>query len=298
MTTTAALIAQTRNYMMSSRRDNTNQLASSYTAGGATLAFAYDLVGLSPGAVIAVDLEVFLVMAVNPGAKTATVLGAQQGSTAANHASATAAYVNPEFTDYAIFREINNDLDDLSAPTNGLFQVKEVTLTSNAATQGYDLAADVMRVLEVRYKDFGPGKQWPTLPSRSYALKRDSDTTVFPTGTALVLYRGTNPGLPIRVSYAAPFSHLATVTDDVTAVSGLSTTADDLPTLGAAMRLVGIQEAKRTLTGSQGDTRRASEVPAGAVIGAARWLGTERARRIAAESSRLERAYPNKRRLR
>lgn len=290
------LIQQTRGYLLSSRREQQNVLSTAYTAGGTTLVFQYPIDGMAKGAYISVGLEVFQVFDTNPGAQSVTVLGAQQGSVAANHADGSLTYVNPEFTDFAILREINNDLDDLSSPIHGLYQVKTVAFDYNSAVQGYNLAADVDEILEVKYQDDGPEALWPLIPRRQYTLKRDMNTADFASAAAIVIYGVANPGRPIRVTYKAPFTQLSTLADVVTTVTGLAESACDLPSLGAAKRLVGMQEIKRNLTGAQGDTRRANEVPAGAATGAARWLEAERRQRIIAESARLARRYPLRRR--
>jgi len=63
-------------------------------------------------------------------------------------------------------------------------------------------------------------------------------------------------------------------------------------TLGAQIRLMSPREIKRNFTESQGDTRRADEVPAGSVAGSVSNLLRLRRDRIQAEAARLARAYP------
>ena len=53
------------------------------------------------------------------------------------------------------------------------------------------------------------------------------------------------------------------------------------------------REIKRDFTESQGDTRRAGEVPAGAVAASSRNLQILRQQRITSEAAKLEAIYPN-----
>lgn len=295
MATTADLIQQTRSYLMSSRRDQQNLLASDYDAqavlaGLSTMNMLYAVDGISYGAQIAVDLEVLTVFAVDVATKSVTVKGGQLGSTAADHAAASFVTVNPEFSDFAILREINNTAKDLSA--SGLYRVRTVATTYNAAVQGYDLAADADGLLEVTYDAPGPAELWPRIPLSKTAIKRNMDTSIFPSGVAVVLYEGAQPGRALRFSYKAAYGVTTAITDNVETTLGIHSSATDLLSLGAALRLTGTQEVKRNLLGSQSDTRRVSEVPPGANVGAARWLASEYSRRKIAETARLAREYP------
>ena len=74
--------------------------------------------------------------------------------------------------------------------------------------------------------------------------------------------------------------------------TGLQASAYDLPPLGAAIRLMSGREIKRNFTETQGDSRRATEVPAGAVQQSSTGLKLLRAQRIVAECARLNSLYP------
>lgn len=299
MATTADLIQQTRSYLMSSRRDQQNMLAGDYDhtslfLGLGTLDMIYPVDGVAFGAQISVDLEVFTVFDVDVAGKSVTVRGSQFGSTAADHATGAFVTVNPEFTDFSILRELNNTARDLSA--SGLYRVKTVERTYDAAIQGYDLAADAEGLLAISYDEPGPAELWPNIPVQKAAIKRDMDTGVFASGVAVVLYEEAHPGRAVRFTYKAPYGTSSAITDDVSTTFGIHDSATDLLSLGAAMRLTGTQEVKRNLTGTQSDTRRMSEVPPGANVGAARWLASEYSRRKITEMSRLAREYPLRRR--
>ncbi len=296
MTTTQEMIETTRSYLTASEIGVLDTLASAYTSGGTMLTFSASVDNISPGAVVSIDLEVFIVTAFDASAKTVTVIGGQAGSTAANHSSGALVRIAPEFTDFQILREINFDLADLSSPSNGLFAITDVTITYNNSISGYDLtsATAVIDILEVKYDESGSEKIWPVIPAQRWDLKRRSDTTDFASGFALVLY-GAESGRTIRVAYSKPFVSLSAVGDVVETVSGLPATAIDIPPLGAARRLIQIKELQRNLMAAQRDSRRPVEVPAGALTGAARTLAEMRAERIAAEATRLRSDWPHRR---
>lgn len=299
MSTTAAdLIRETARHLYSGRYDPMNKLSGAISSTSATtITGTYDLGAITTGAYIAVDLEIMLVWAViDASAKTFTVERGVLGSTAATHSDGAIITINPKFSDFAILTAINEDLDDLSGPDNGLFAPTNVTLTYNPAVRGYDLASatSVIGILRVRAESTGPEKDWPEI--LRYDLIRAADTTDFASGFAIVLGEPGWAGKDIRVEYAAKFGHF-TATADVISTSGLPATANDLPPLGAALRLQYMREPQRNFNEAQPDPRRAQEVGAGAQLQAARGIEALRMRRIRNERSRLRKDYPHKRKL-
>lgn len=296
MTTCGDLIEETRRLLLSGQRPAMNALSAGIVAGDTTLSFTYDLGLLVAGAYIAIDLEIMYVWSASSTGKTAVVQRGMLGSTAASHSSGAIAYVNPKFPAFSVFQALNADLDDLSAPSNGLYQVVDVDLTYNPAIMGYDLtgATDVIDVLRVRAQYPGPENDWPEI--RRYQLVIDASTSSFTSGWGLVLYEGGSPGRTIRVTYSAPFTHF-TDTSTTLAATGLPASAADLPPLGAALRLTGFREVKRNFDESQGDTRRASEVPPNAQLAGYSAIARERARRIRSEADKIASTYPIRRKL-
>lgn len=295
MTVTCAdLIDETRRYLLSSQRETLNSLSASIsTTSATTCTLTYDLGGAVAGSIIAVDLELMYVWAADTTTKTLTVQRGYLGSTAATHSSGAIVYVNSKFPAFSIFQALNADLDDLSQ--NGVYQIVNKEITFNAAVMGYDLgvtATDIIDVLAVRANIPGPSQDW--VPINRWRLDQAANTTDFTTGFSLTLLEEAYPGLAVRVTYAAPFTKFTATTDAVT-TTGLPTTAYDLPPLGAAMRLSGVREVQRNFNESQGDTRRASEVPPNAQLAGYQALARERARRLKSEASRLASNWPVRR---
>jgi hypothetical protein len=78
----------------------------------------------------------------------------------------------------------------------------------------------------------------------------------------------------------------------VLSAAGAGIEIEDLLVLGVQIRMVAGREVKRNFTESQGDTRRADEVPAGSVTNSINNLLRLRRDRIIAEAARLTRQYP------
>lgn len=291
MTTAQAMVNEVKNrYLVAGANEQRNQLAADFTAGATTMAFKYDLLGIQPGATITIGLDVFYVWSADSSAKTAIVSGGQQGATALNHTTGDDVWVSPRYTDFSIFTAINQELDALDSP--GFFQVKQIELVYNAAKVGYDLpGTDITAILEVRYDDNQPFARTPRLSANDYRLERNYLTSEDSSTTSLKLLRGGYPGRNVTILYKTGFTTFAALTDDAI-ITGLPSSAWDIPPMGAALRLGLGREIRRNDTSSQGDTRRAEEVGAGAVAASWRNLQAQYFKRIQDETYRLQQRYP------
>jgi len=293
MTTGSDWITKTRGYLMSGYAENRNKLSAAYTAGSGTLTFKYAIDGIRSGARLCIGTNTFYVWEVN--GQVATVSAAEDGSTDANAAVGSLVRVAPRFTDDEIWKTLAEDLGDLSSPANSLYAMQNVDLTYNAIVNGYDLGPvgdQLQSVYEVKYLTPGPQLDNPRINSNGWRLNRDATTTQYPSGISLQLFQPAYPGYNLRVLYRANFVMPTTTYANVSS-TGLQASAYDLPPLGAAIRLMQGREIKRNFTEGQGDTRRASEVPPGAVLQSSRGLQQLRAQRISAEAAKLDALYPS-----
>lgn len=306
MTTIQNWIDEVRYYLDGDRSEDANILASNYAVGGTSLTFSYDMGNIGPGSILSAGTNTFRVTSVSAANKTATVIPGFQSSTDANVAAGTMVRVNPRFTDHRILRALNTHLASLSSPSIGLYKVGSTILAFDMSVQGYDLAGipGLIRVLEVRRDVTGTSQAWVPMRPGDWSLQRSAPVADFPSGTALRInlsLAGSPSWAPfpitgisvfnVQVVYATTFTATETVTSDVT-VTGIPATAEDIPPLGAALRLMSGREVSRNATHSQGDTRRAQEVPPGAVAASYRGLAALWGSRVAEESSRLRAAYP------
>lgn len=293
MTTGQDLIDKTRRHLMGGFGEVRSTLANAYTAGSGTLTLSTTPAGLLPSARLSIGLNNFYVTAVN--GQTVSVFAGQDGTTDVNAASGTLVRVNPKFTDFDIWNALNDDINALSS--QGLFTMASVNVTYNAALTGYDLgttaAANLIDIYEVKFLTPGPYKDMPHMKSWEWRLDRNSNTTDIPSGLAIRL---TNPqritnGYSVTVVYRSMLQPLVNTTDNAT-LTGLQTSAYDLPPIGAAITVMAGREIKRDFTEDQGDTRRATEVPPGAVTASTTGLRALRQQRLVQEINKLRRMYP------
>jgi hypothetical protein len=281
-------------------REETNQLGTAVPANASVLSLASgrSLGSIQANAILQVDWELFFVTSVN-GASTINVIPGHYGSVSMPHAANALITVNPRFPAVDVVRAINQDIDELSTPGNGLFQALEVTVTFNPVLVGYDLTdvvtgqsvhpANFMGLLAVRGRDLGPEQRWPMIPLRKIKVERNADPFVFKSGMSIKLYEAAYPGQPVRISYKAPYlTPLVNPSDDVLNVTGLHTQAHDIPVLGAICRLMETREIKRTFVEDQPQPRIATEVPVGASLTGMKQVWQHRQQRINDERQRLE----------
>lgn len=289
---TSDLIETTKRHLLSGQRPQMNKLAAPSVISATSLQFTYDMTGIKEGSYVQVDLEVFYVWSVNTGAKTAVVEPAQEGSVPAAHDQGDIVVVNPRFPDHAVLAALNDCISSLSSPALGLYQTRTVDLTYVTTAGGYDLATtDLLDIVDVHARrGDATSKDWQSL--NNWQVDRKANTANFPSGTALFLTDSADSGTSVRVEYRSGFSTLTNLTDNVLSVTGLPTTALDIPPMGAAIRLVRPREIKRNQTESQGDGRRAGEVTPGAVAGSVNALERDYYRRISEEAARLSAVNP------
>lgn len=249
----------------------------------------YDLTGIREGAVLEIDSELMYVWAVETGSKTVTVERGFNGTTATTHASGTVTIVNPRFPRHQILEAINDDLYDLAAPANGLYRIRNLDLSWNGSDILVNLPAvgDIIDVIQVRIRY--TSTDYPVL--RNVQLVRNLPTSDFGSGVALKMNEP-DRAATLRVVYKSPFSRVTKESDDLQTVAGYPLSAEDILVMGAQIRLMAPREIKRNLTESQGDTRRADEVPSGAVSNSVMNLMRLRRDRIMAEATKLDSQYP------
>lgn len=293
MSTLASWVEETRAHLEGDRSEDANQLDAPYVAGSGTVVLRHSMGNVGPGTLVTIGANTLRVMATNPVQKTLTVIAGFNGSTDVNVATGSLVRVNPRFTDHGITKALNGALATLSSPTAGLFKVASTTLTKVGAVEGYDLSGvtGLLRVLEVRRQVPGPSLGWPRVPAALWDVLRSAPSG-FVSGMSLRLMDGDLvPGYGVEVVYAAAFTAISGLTVD-TSTTGIPATADDLPPLGAALRVMSGREVARNALTAQGDARRAAEVPAGAIGASANGLRQLFAQRVAEENARLRQQFP------
>lgn len=216
-TTFGDLIEKVYRRVMGGIRERTVQLVSPLDAISNNVSLSGTQVsGISPGVILAVEMELLYVTSWNSSTGVATVQRGYYGSLAVTHAALTLAYINPRYSRYDIGVAINDDLRSLSSPTNGLFRVGVATITYNPVFQGYDLGLlpdNFIDILEIRYRIAPPYRTFPAI--KKWKVLRGVPDPVFPSGKGLIIYEAGWPGLPIYVTYSAPFIRMVNTSDDL-----------------------------------------------------------------------------------
>jgi hypothetical protein len=277
------------------------KLLADYTAGSGTITLDYNNPYINEvriGSILSVGLNLLYVYGTpNSGTGVTSVVGGYGGSTDANEADTLLAYVNPAWTQYDIAQHVNQEILSLSAPDVGIGQVETIDITFVPPYTGYDLGAnfdpDIGKVLEVQYKKPPPDRTYPTLRRGEYrVLRHQTDTSAFPNGNGIVIYKDAWPGFPLHVSFLSPFAPLVNLTDDLLGVSGIPLHTQDVVVLGTINRIAPDREISRNAYDRQPDPRKASEVPPGARMNAANNSYQRYLRRRNEEASIFKQAWP------
>ena len=285
-------IDETKNLLLTDYVEEHDVLATDVNDSGTSFNFTHDAPGIVAGSIIEIGTELMYVFSVNATNNDATVKRGFRGTTAAAHFQGDLVTVNPKFPAQQVLDAINDQLNDLSSPQNGLYQMKTVEFTFNAAQDGYDLTGvtdDIISVYQVTYSDVGAEASEPVIST--WTLRRDRNTSSFASGYALILHDDGWAGQTVRVQYKTGFTALSATSTALSTV-GLHSSAYDLPALGAALKLMSTRPVRREFIDEQGSSRRADEVPAGAISASMRDLRGLLDSRINAEATRLDSQYP------
>ena len=292
MATVGELIEETRRLLFTGQREERNKLSLAITSSATTLNAIYPMGGIQRGAKLSLNLEDMYVWDIS--SQTATVERGQWGSTAAAHVINSLIHVNPKFSNWEIFNALNDELNALSSPVNGLYNIVTVELQYSPTISGYNLSvpgySTIYDVYEVRYEVPGVSDLWPI--STNWELSRGMSTDEFASGQALFIHDA-YPNKSVMVKAKVPYVEAAA---DISASPDVPDSIVDILPIGAAWRLTAPREVKRNFDEVQGDTRRAQEVPPGANLGGSRELGRVRQARINEEAARLKQLYPPRKR--
>lgn len=289
MSTAGALITRASRQLLSGTVEERNKLAATVTSSDTSITLSYDLGGFRTGAVIECESELMYVWEATTATKTLVVERGYAGTTAAAHTSGVVLTVNPRFPRAQMFDAVNAELDDLSSTMNGLYRVVATSLTYNGSDKQLNVtsATNIIELLDVRLRYLAD--EYPVI--RGVRLQRDLPTTDFASGFSIVFDQPVMAGT-LRVTYKAPFTRASTEASDLQTACFLPVTCEDIVEAGVVLRMMNAREIKRNFTESQSDTRRADEVPPGAVRDSISNLVRLRRDRITAEAARLKAQYP------
>ena len=312
-TTVGALVDTTLGHLLGSAREEMNRLTAQIGATDITISVDFDVAGMTRGTYIAIDDEVMYVWSSTQSPNEVTVQRGMQGTTAATHAAGTLIKVNPYFTRAAVRQALQ---DEIRSWPPQVYAVRSQDIPIQGYVRGYDMGAigAFFHLLECRIRPaVAIGQTDPnTWPIIKAELVHSASTAEFPSGNGLILRQDPTtfqiPALftdgqtplgtvsapwAVHVVWAAPFdvdSSFDDSTDLLTEV-GVDISDFDIPPYGAAWRLVGFREIRRTFTEAQGQPSDLQEEPNLASARTAAWLKSMRDSRLADARIRLAAQY-------
>ena len=289
MTTMADLVADVRRMTYGSMSERINLIATSASAIVDEVDLELDVTGISEGMILSSGLNVWYVKGISANDRKVFVVPGIDNAPVGGVSAGDLVYVRPRMTDWYAFNMLNDEIKSLSAPTNGLFQLKSWTADVDPTYQSYDIpsgASNLTSLHRVRYRLPGTPDVWVDLPS--FAWKWHTGT-----GTNRVqLLRNIPVGTEVQFVYKGPFTPASSLSTNVVTECGLSESMVDIPPLGVSMMLLNTTESRRVQVQTQGDARRADEVPATANSSQANQLRRLYRDRIQDEYARLMNRMP------
>lgn len=300
MTTAQQWVDEVREMLGPSVVEQVNRLRTTYEPGDGVLNLDRDISGVIPNQVVTAGLNAYLVWSVDPVTRTLEIEPGWAGSPEVNLDSGTLVRMRPQFYTHRILKAVNDTINELSSPLNGVYGVAVQDFDFDTSIAVYDLTPceNISSVLRVQwgYPD-DTLSEWRDLNAATWQHRQIEPTADFPSGHQLRLfsYPGTEVGSAstIRVIFSRNPSTLDTLEDDVS-MTYLPETAYDLPVLGAAAKLAASTEYRRNTMAAQPDSRRADEVPPSALQNSYRGLLSDFNRRVHQEAARLAAIYPPK----
>lgn len=288
--TVAEFIAVTQDHLYGSTAQMITTLTTQVTATGTTLVLGSDA-GIGPRRTLSIDDELIYVVSWVAATLTATVVRGFRGTTKAVHSAGSEVEVNARFPRYMIRRALR---EEISGWPDGLFAIDTVDIETATSVRGYDLAiGDYIRVLDAFVSPAIPTSTdvWTRI---DFTDRRSQDTADFASGTSITFNIDFTPSRTVRVIYAKRFVTTDMSDDIACSTIGLWPSMTDIPSLGAAWRLIQGKEVRRLDLNAQGQNRSAEQVQAGVASATSRAFGSMRDARIQQEQIRMLARYPTR----
>lgn len=210
-----------------------------------------------------------------------------KGTKAASHYSGAAVRVAPNFTRFAVKREINNQI---RAVYPLLYGVKAAPAFKwpGGFTYQFDLPSDAERVVDVRFR-FSAIGGWERISAWEAEHGAPSD---FTGGRFVSIYTSPPPGSDMQVLYACRPSVLVNDDDDFATVTGLHDGVRDVIELGVMARMARFLDAARLSVQSVASDDLDNPRAVGSATNVANDLYRQYQYRLAAEQQALATRYP------
>lgn len=263
--------------------NNPDVLDLDMNASVASITYKGILSGWGPTTVVEIGSELMLVTEVDTENKLASVVRGWLDTIKASHSSGDPIYLNPKMMRSDLMDLVNDCLEDMVG--HDLYTTDVKAFTYDASLIGYDLAADLLKVLRVDAETDSFSKQWDTV--LDWTQVDTADLTDFPSGQALMLQRALPLGAGVRVIYSKPFTRVAAEANDLEADSGLKTYMTDLPYYFIMNRLMVDSEKRRSQISTAHGHQRAQDTPPFLALRTGEWYQARYLDRINSARARL-----------
>jgi hypothetical protein len=211
-----------------------------------------------------------------------------KGTTATSHLSGDRVTDSPRYPRTRIKQEILQVIASLFPQLYAIATDESNTARPQLIT--YPLPADAQGIISVTVHSLGATQMW--VPINRWKLDNLADTTQFPTGKSIDIYKGMPPGQKIKIVYRKPFGTFADETSSFDSI-GLPATCRDIVKFKASAQMLMAEDSGRIQTDTIESANRAQLVQPGAATAMARQLLGYVETRITEERQRLEVLYPN-----
>ena len=275
MTTVETVVARARGLVTGSLQHPVTMLSDDWS-GGSTITFSPER-KIGPGQQLCIGLTTFTVLEASAG--SATVTPGLDGSTVENYSAGSVLHIRPLHTTWQIFQGLVDAVAELSSPSSGLFRVASETFSVDQEWGTYQLVERPGRILRVRNRAIASDDRWIDVPWNYSA------------DTGIVTVDAVVDRTELVVEYTLPFTAPSSLSDTLASL-GFTDSQAGLLAVGAARDLPLATEAQRAQPFSQGDPRRADEVPITANAMVHDRLRARFRDLVADERARLVQQYP------
>ena len=249
MTTIEQIVGDTRSLLSGSLAPEIGILAQPYSPGDSTVTFAQPR-RITDGTTMCVGLTTL--RALGGETQAPRVVAGTDGSPDVAAPSGTIVHIMPRNTTWQAFTELVSTVAELSSPDHGLYSAVTEQFPSDTVDGTYPLSRAPMKVIRVRYLRPGSTDEWSDV-AWDYRPAAGGTPTVHvvspvPGGTTVEVVTGQTFKTPQAL-------------DDTLASLDIPDSYRRLLAVGAARNLSLSSESRRMQPFSQGDPRRAEEVP-------------------------------------
>lgn len=286
--TLADLVQQTRSMLQGTLADEASLLAEDYIPGSGQIVLKYPKRNVIVGSILSCGLNTFYVLEASSNAQNLVVLPGYDGGPDQPVSKNEVVRLRPIYSNWAIYRELSQEIQEMSSPQHGLWYPQAWEYTRNWTDDTYPWPVTTpiqvpapLRLVRGRFQI--PGTQaWGTIQNAEWMPEMGMTRVRSSVSDANV----------IELTYAMEFvmPPVPDLTLDLDSI-GLTGNLRNIPALGASAALALAGEGRRMQPFAQGDPRRAEEVTAGMNVGVSRMWESQKRDMIAAELARLTREF-------